>query len=109
MAYGGLESGYSASQNVYSMSAAAGAWNALYDGSGFIAAFKAPTGISSLIVTAPSLSSGYKGVSVSGEALCGGIWATDGISGGSSVTLTTYSGGGNGGPGGGGPGGGHRW
>lgn len=109
VAYGGLESGYSASQNVYSMSATAGAWNALYDGSGFIAAFKAPTGISSLIVTAPSLSSGYKGVSVSGEALCGGIWATDGISGGSSVTLTTYSDGGNGGPGGGGPGGGHRW
>ena len=109
VAYGGLERGYSASQSVYSMSGAAGAWNALYDGKSFIAAFKAPSNISSFIVSAPSLSSGYKGVSVSGESKCGGVWATSGISGGSSVTLSSYSGG-SGGPGGWGPGGGQgRW
>ena len=106
VAYGGLESGYSASQSVYSMSGTAGAWNALYNGKAFIAAFKAPSNISSFIVSAPSLSSGYKGVSVSGASACDGVWATSGISGGTSVTLSAYSGG-NGGPGGpGGPGGG---
>ena len=83
------------------------AWNALYGGNAFIAAFKAPAGLSTFIVSAPSLSSGYKDVSVSGEALCNGIWASEGISGGSSVALSTYSGGGGFGPGGGqgGPGG----
>jgi len=105
VAYGGLESGYSASQSVYSMSGTAGAWNALYDGKSFIAAFKVPSNISSFIVSAPSLSSGYKGVSVSGDVKCGGVWATGGITGGTSVTLSNYTGG-NGGPGGGGPGGG---
>jgi hypothetical protein len=105
VAYGGLESGYSASQSVYSMSGTAGAWNALYDGKSFIAAFKVPSNISSFIVSAPSLSSGYKGVSVSGEVKCGGVWATGGITGGTSVSLSNYTGG-NGGPGGGGPGGG---
>ena len=105
VAYGGLENGYSASQSVYSMSGTAGAWNALYNGKSFIAAFKAPSNISTFIVSAPSLSSGYKGVSVSGEAKCNGIWASDGISGGTSVTLSNYTGGNNG-PGGGWPGGG---
>ena len=105
VAYGGLENGYAASQTVYNMSGTAGAWNALYNGKTFIAAFKAPSNISSVIVTAPSLSSGYKSVSVSGEGKCNGVWATEGISGGTSVSLTQYSGG-NGGPGGGGPGGG---
>ena len=104
VAYGGLESGYSASQNVYSMSGTAGAWNALYNGKTFIAAFKAPSNISSFIVSAPSLSSGYKGVSVNGTSYCNGVWVTTGISGGTSVTLSSYTGG-NGGPGGGGPGG----
>lgn len=111
VAYGGLESGYSASQTVYSMSGNANAWNALYNGSSFIAAFKAPSGASSFAVSAPSLSSGYKGVSVGSTTYCNGVWATSGISGGSSVSLSSYSGGGNqgGGPGGGGPGGGRGW
>lgn len=105
VAYGGLENGYSASQTVYSMSGTAGSWNALYDGSAFIAAFKAPSGASSFAVSAPSLSSGYKGVSVGGTTYCNGVWATSGISGGTSVSLSAYSGGT--GPGGGGrPGGG---
>ena len=104
VAYGGLESGYSAAQSVYSLNGSAGSWNALYNGKSFIAAFKAPSNISTFIVSAPSLASGYKGVSVSGESKCNGVWAVDGISGGSSVSLSNYSGGG-GGPGGGGPGG----
>lgn len=108
VAYGGLENGYSASQTVYSMSGTAGSWNALYNGSSFIAAFKAPSGASSFAVSAPSLSSGYKGVSVGSTTYCNDVWATSGISGGSSVSLSTYSGG-QGGPGGhGGPGGGGR-
>ena len=112
VAYGGLENGYSASQTVYSMSGTAGAWNALHDGKTFIAAFRAPSNISSFIVSAPSLASGYKGVSVSGSTSCNGVWATDGISGGSAVKLSGYTGGNGGGmpgsgmPGGGMPGGG---
>ena len=106
VAYGGLERGYSSSNTVYTLSGTANAWNALYNGSSFIAAFKAPSGLSSFAVCAPSLKSGYKGVSVSGTTYANGVWATSGISGGSSVTLSTYSGGNSGGgPGGGGPGG----
>lgn len=107
IAYGGLESGYSASQTVYSISASAGNWNALYNGSSFIAAFKAPSGLSNFAVSAPSLSQGYTGVSVSGSTCANGTLAASGISGGSAVSLSTYSGNGGGGnPGGGGPGGG---
>lgn len=106
VAYGGLENGYSSSNTVYTLSGTANAWNALYNGSSFIAAFKAPSGLSSFAVCSPSLKSAYKGVTVSGTTFCNGIWATSGISGGSSVSLSTYSGGGSG-PGGG-PGGGRR-
>lgn len=104
IAYGGIESGFSAEQTVYSMSGTAGSWNALYGTGGFLAAFKAPSGLSSFAVTAPGLSSGYKGVSVAGESFCGGVLATTGITGGTSVTLGNYSAGGGGGgfPGGGG-------
>lgn len=108
VAYGGLENGYSAAQTVYSMSATAGSWNALYGGSKYLCAFKAPSGLSSFAVSAPSLSNGYKSVSVSGTTFCNGIWATSGISGGSSVSLGSYNG--NSGPGGGGGGfGGGGW
>ena len=112
VAYGGLENNYSASQTVYSMSGTAGSWNALYNGSSFIAAFKAPSGVSSFAVSAPSLSKGYKGVSVGSTTYCNGIWATSGISGGTSVSLSSYSGGGGnqgGGPGGSGGHGGRGW
>lgn len=105
VAYGGLENSYSASQTVYSMSCTAGSWNALKTSSGFIAAFKAPSGVSSVAVSAPSLASGAKGVSVSGTTYCNGIWATSGISGGTSVSLSGYSGGQGGGGDQGGPGG----
>ena len=111
VAYGGIEGGFSAAQNVYSFSASGGAWNALYGSTGYLCAFKAPSSLSSFAVSAPGLASGYKGVSVSGDKYCGEFWALDGISGGSSVTLSNYSGGGSGGAGGGfpgGEGGGHR-
>ena len=104
VAYGGLENGYEASQKVYSMNGTAGSWNALHDGKSFIAAFKAPANIAGLIVSAPSLSSGYTSVSVSGDVKCNGVWATEGITGGSSVSLSNYTGN-FGGPGGGKPGG----
>lgn len=93
VAYGGLESGYSASQSVYSMSCTAGSWNALYNGSSYIAAFKAPAGVSSVAVSAPSLKSGFKGVSVGSTTYCNGVWATSGISGGTAVSLSSYNGG----------------
>ena len=107
VAYGGLERGYSAEQTVYSLSCTSGNWNALYDGKAFLSAFKVPSGISTVAVSAPDLSKGYKGVSVGSTTYCNGIWATDGISGGTAVSLSSYSGNqGGGGPGGGGPGGG---
>ena len=95
VAYGGLESGYSASQTVKTMSCTAGAWNALYGGGSYLCAFKLPSGISSVAVSAPSLSSGYKSVIVGSTTYCNGVWATSGISGGTSVSLGTYSGGGH--------------
>lgn len=108
VAYGGIEKGYSAAQTVYSLSGTSGAWNALGGASGMLAAFKAPAGVSSFAVSAPGLTGGYKNVSVSGETYCGGVWAVGGISGGTSVSLGTYSSGGGfpGGGGGGFPGGG---
>ena len=98
VAYGGLERGYSSSQEVYTFNATAGAWNGLYNGSRLISAFYAPSGISSFAVTAPSLSKGYKGVSVSGSGVrCGGTWAVSGISGGTATDLSAYTGGSGGG------------
>ena len=113
VAYPSIESGATMNQSCFSMSCTAGSWNSLYNGSSNIAAFKAPSGVSSVVVSAPSLKSGYKGVSVGSTTFCNGVWATSGISGGTSVSLSNYSGGGNqgGGPGGnqgGGPGGGGR-
>ena len=110
VAYGGLEGGYSSANTVYSISGTANAWNALYNGSQFIAAFKAPSNLSTFAVTATSLQSGYKGVSVGETTLCNGVWATSDISGGTAVSLGTYSGGGGPGGGGGYPGGpGRPW
>lgn len=105
VAYPSLEQGASMKQTCYTMSCTAGSWNALHNGSSYIAAFKVPSGISSVVVSAPSLKTGYKGVSVGSTTYCNGVWATQSISGGSSVTPSSYSGG-NSGPGGGGPGGG---
>lgn len=90
--YGGLESNYQSTSTFYSMNAQAGAWNSICNGSGaVIAAFKAPSGLSSFAVTGPSISTtAYKGVSVSGSALCNGVWASS-SSGGTKVSLSKYT------------------
>ena len=100
VAYGGLERGYSATQSIYTMNVTSGKWNALHSGSSYLAAFMPPSNISTFIVSAPGLSSGYKAVSVSGTEKCNGVWVTDGISGGTKVTLSSYNGSGSGGGGG---------
>ncbi|MBQ7162878.1 MAG: carbohydrate-binding domain-containing protein [Bacteroidales bacterium] len=105
VAYGGLENSYSSSSTVYTLSGTADAWNALYDGKAFIAAFKAPAGLSSFAVTAPSLTSGYKNVSVGGTTYCNDTWAVSGLTGGTAVSLDAYSGSSQGGGPGGDPGG----
>lgn len=92
VAYCGLESGYSASQTVWTMSCTGGSWNALYGNGAYLCAFKLPSGITSVAVSAPSLSSGYKNVSIGGTTYCNGVWITSGISGGSPVSLGSYGG-----------------
>lgn len=101
VAYGGLERGAQLSQKCYNMSCTSGSWNSLTGSNGELCAFKAPSGISSVIVSAPGLTAGKKGVTVSGATYCGGLWATENISGGSSVSLSTYTASSGGGPGGG--------
>jgi hypothetical protein len=93
VAYGGLESGYSSQNTFYSMSATAGAWNAMLNtSSSVIAAFYAPSGYSNYAVSAPSLSTtAKKGVTVNSSYYkCNSTWATS-ASGGSSVTLSKYT------------------
>ncbi len=105
VAYGGLENGASLSQACYTMSVKSGGYNTINDSSGkAIAVFKAPS-VSSLVVTAPSMASATKGVSISGGTIYSqGFWIDQPtVTGGSSASLSTYTGG-NGGPGGqGGP------
>ena len=98
VAYGGLESGYSSTNTVYTMSCTAGSWNALHNGSSYIAAFKAPSGVSSVAVCSSGLSKGYKGVIVGSTTYANDVWATSSISGGTAVSLSSYSGGGGGVP-----------
>ena len=107
-AIGGLESGASLTQNCYSASS----WNksanyALTVGSDTYV-FKTPaSGGSGIVVSGASTPTLKSGVTVSGGTSIFGGYGTLGatVSGGSSVSLSSYSGG-NGGPGGG-PGG--RW
>ena len=106
IAIGGLENGASLSQNCYSITSSANKTYALYNGSTPLAVFKTPqTVASSLVVSAPSLSKAMSGVSVSGgTSYCSGMITAPGtVSGGSNLTLGSYSGGGGGfNPGGGG-------
>lgn len=110
---GGLESGASLSQSCYSASS----WNkstnyALTVGSTTYV-FKTPSsGGTPLVVSGSSTPTLKSGVSVYGGTSYFDGYATIGanVSGGSSVSLSSYSGGSSGsGPGGGGPGGGGRW
>ncbi len=109
VAIGGLENGSSLSQACYQASWSANTWYALtYNNSVF--AFQTPSrGGTGLVVSAPSTPTLLSGSTISGgTSYFGGLGNIGGtVSGGSSVTLSSYSGGsGMGGQPGGGPG---RW
>ena len=114
IAIGGLESGYTLSGTAYqAASYSKGTWYGFYDNSGtLITAFKVPSNSSIGATMAVYSSTGTptlkSGVTTSGTAYWNGF-GNSGCSGGTAVTLSTYTGGNSGGPGGGGgnqPGGG---
>ena len=113
IAIGGIESGSSLSQSCYSASSwSKNTWYALTVGSDTFA-FKTPSsGGSGIVISGASQPSLVSGVTVSGgNSIFDGMGYTDAsVSGGSTVSLSSYSGGGGFGPGGGGggfPGGWH--
>ena len=113
---GAIESGASISQTCYQGTVSANKWIALYSGSNVAFAAYTPTfssqggpgggypwggGSSSsktIVVTAPSTPKLYTGVTANGTTFWNGKGATN-ASGGSQVSLSTYSGGGGFGPG----------
>ena len=105
---GGLENGSVLSQTCYSASSwSKNTWYSLTAGD-VTYCFKTPSsGGSTLVVSAASKPTVYSGVTASGgtSAFNGMAILNGSATGGSAVTLSTYTGG-NGGPGGGGPGGG---
>ena len=109
-AVGGLESGASLSQSCYSCSSwSKNSWYALTVGSSTYA-FKTPSsGGTPLVVSGASTPTLKSGVSVSGGTgiFDGNANVGGSISGGSTVSLSSYSGGNSGGGPGGGPGGWH--
>lgn len=120
VAIGGLESGASLTQTCsYTSSYSKGTWYGLYSGGTLVLAFQIPsTGTmgSNLIVSTAGTTELKKGIAVSeGTSIWNGLGYVDAtVSGGSSVSLSTYTSGGNqggggfpGGGGGGFPGG--RW
>ena len=105
IALGGLESGASLTQSCYQTSWSANIWYAMTVGNE-IFSFQTPSsGGSGLVVSGASQPTLQSGVSVTGgTSYFGGLGIAGGtINGGSSVSLSSYSGGG-GGPEGGGPG-----
>jgi hypothetical protein len=111
VAIGGLESGASLTQSCYSTSSwNKNTWYALYSGNNQALIFKTPgSGGTQLVVSAPGTPTLKSGVSVSGgDNIFEGMAVVDAtVTGGSGVSITSYTGGG-GGPGGG-PGGPGRW
>ncbi len=112
VAIGGLESGASLSQTCYSASSVSkSTWYALYSGDDLAFVFKTPSSLSSstFVVSTGGTASLKSGVTTSGGSSILNSYALSSptVSGGSSVTLSSYSGGNSGGgPGGGGnPGG----
>lgn len=107
VAIGGLESGASLSQSCYSASSwSKNTWYALTIGSD-VFAFKTPSsGGSGLVVSGASTPTLKSSVTASGTAIFNGMgYYPASVSGGSSVSLSSYSGGNSGGgPGGGGHG-----
>jgi len=113
VAIGGLENGASLTQTCYSASSLSkGTWYALYSGSDAALVFKTPSSLSAstFVVSTSGTTSLKSAVTTSGGSsiLNGYVLTGATLSGGSSVTLSSYSGGnaGGGGPGGGGHGGG---
>ena len=96
VAIGGLESGASISQTCYSSSSwSKSTWYALYNGSNLALAFQTPSsGGTTLVVSTSGTTTLKSGVTVSGgTTYFGGVGNIGGtISGGSSVTLSEYSG-----------------
>lgn len=111
VAIGGLESGSSLSQTCYQASSwNKNTWYALYNGSSLSLCFKSPSsGGNGLVVSTSGTTALASGVSVgSGTEIFNGMGCIDGsVSGGTSVSLSAYSGGSSMGGGGFGPGG--RW
>lgn len=114
VAIGGLENGASLSQSCYSASSwNKNTWYALTVGNN-VFAFKTPSsGGTTMVVSGASTPTLKSGVTPSGTSIFNSMaYYPASVSGGSSVTLSSYSGGnagggpGGGGPGGGGPGGG---
>lgn len=104
---GAIESGASISQPCYQTTASSNTWYALYNGNTVVAAFQVPTlsssgggwgpgggssGGSTMVVTSPSCKL-YSGVTGSGTSFWSGKGYSN-ASGGSSVSLSSYSGGG---------------
>ena len=112
IAVGGIESGSTLTQTCYQASSwSRNTWYAVTAGSDTFA-FKTPaSGGSGIVISAASAPTVKSGVTVSGgTSLFSGMGNTGGtVSGGSSVSLSSYSGGGGMGPGGGGMGPGGRW
>ncbi len=108
IAVNGIEQGASLSQSCYSATVSTSAWYSLMNGSEVAVAFK-PLG-TSVVVSSGSCSL-LSGVTTSGTTIWSGYGNTN-ASGGTSVSLSAYSGGqgfgGGGGNPGGGPGGGGR-
>ncbi len=110
VAIGGLENGASLTQSCYKASSwSKNTWYALTVGSN-VFAFKTPSsGGSTMVVSGASTPTLKSGVTASGTEIFDGVgYYPATATGGSSVSLSSYTGGG--GPGGGGPGGGGgRW
>ena len=114
VAIGGLESGSSLTQSCYSTNSwSKNTWYAMTVGSETFAFQTPSSGGSTLVVSGASQPTLKSGVTVNnGTSIFNGVGYTDAtVSGGSSVTLSSYTGGGGGpGPGPGpGPGGGGGW
>ena len=92
VAIGGLESGASLSQSCYQASGSASTWYALTVGSETFA-FKTPSSnASKIVVSGASTPTLYKSVTASGTAIFNGMgYYPATYSGGSSVSLSTYS------------------
>ena len=107
VAIGGLESGSSLTQTCYSASSwSKSTWYALYSGNDVAFAFKTPAaGGTTLVVSTGGTTSLKSAVTPAGTAIFSGMGYMDATAdGGTTVTLSSYSGSSGGGPGGGG-----RW